>query len=204
MANFKLIGISGVGRAGKDSFFNFAKQSLEEKGISAGRWAFADELKKDLEPFILDKFGFSPFTEISEEKDLIRPLMVEYGKIWRKKSKGSHWLDKIRSSILAEDGPQVRFITDLRFAAFGESDEAHFVQSNGGKIIHIEKQIPINGSGNFETLPPANDEEAINDPKVKRIADVKFRWAHFSDGKEEKGREAVENLLERRCGLWKI
>jgi hypothetical protein len=204
MQKFKIIGISGVGRAGKDSFYNFAKQILEEKGISSGRWAFADELKKDLDPFIQEKFGFSAFTEITEEKDYIRPLMVEYGKIWRKKSKGSHWLDKIRPQILSEEGPQVRFITDLRFAAFGETDEAHFVQSNGGKIIHIEKLVPINGSGNFEALAPANDEEKVNDPKVKKIADLKFRWNHFSDGKEELGKKAVSDFLERNCRLWKI
>jgi hypothetical protein len=52
MQPFKIIGISGVGRAGKDSFYRFASEFLETEGISCGRWAFADELKKDLDGFI--------------------------------------------------------------------------------------------------------------------------------------------------------
>ncbi len=195
---FKLIGISGVGRAGKDSFYRFASEFLETKGITYGRWAFADELKKALDPFIQKEFGFSAFTDETELKNKVRPLMVEYGKIRRNESRGQHWLNKIRETILAEEGPQVRFITDLRFAKYKETDELAFVKSNGGKVIHVERY-----HSNNLVVEPANQEEAANDPLIKWAADLRFQWYDWLESGEELGRKAVFEALEKNEGLWK-
>jgi hypothetical protein len=205
MQSFKIIGISGVGRAGKDSFYRFASEYLNSEGITTGRWAFADELKKDMDVFISEKFGFSAFTENTEEKNKIRPLLVEYGKVRRKDSKGQYWLNKIRDTLLAPEGPQVRFITDLRFAEFGGSDELSFVKSNGGKIVHVERYESKDWYGQFHVLGPANIEEEKNDPVIRKAADVQFRWHDFArfENSESIPRAEVERVMQENSGLWK-
>jgi hypothetical protein len=206
MEKFKIIALAGVGRAGKDTFYKFASEFLAENGISSGRWAFADELKKDLDEFVKDKFGYSVFTDDPVLKNEIRDLMVSYGKIWRKKSLGGHWISKIKSSLLAEDGPQIRFITDLRFGKFGEYDEIHFVKSNGGSIVHIERFEEPDWLGNCQIVPPVNEEERQNDPLLKENADVKVQWHDFKTNilGEEVGRKIVENVFKNNLNLWTL
>lgn len=207
MEMFKIIGISGVGRAGKDSFYRFASEFLEAQGVSYCRWAFADELKRDLDQFIFEKFGFSAFTEITEQKNKIRPLFVEYGKIRRNESKGQYWLNKIQPTILDKESVfQVRFITDLRFAEYGNVDELAFVQNNGGKIVHIEKYENKDWFGQFHVLEPANAEEERNDPMIRKAADVRFRWHnynHYEQG-ENLARSEVWRLMSANPGLWDL
>ena len=199
---YKIIAISGVGRAGKDSFYQFAGEFLEEKRISFARFAFADELKKDLDSFVQDKFGFSAFTDDTDQKNKIRPLMVEYGKIRRNESRGQYWLNKIKDVLLAEDGPQVRFVTDLRFARYGEGDELDFMKKNGAKIVHVERFTPPDWLGNYEVIDPANDEEKTNDPLIKRAADVRFQWHTYLPDFGNQARQEVFKLMERNPDLW--
>ncbi len=196
---FKIIGISGVGRAGKDSFYRFASEYLNSQGVTTGRWAFADELKRDMDDFIQAKFGFSAFTEKTDEKNKIRPLLVEYGKIRRNESRGQHWLKTIEPSILAKDGPQVRFITDLRFAKYGETDELNFVKRNGGHVIHVQR-YSVYGF----VQEPANAEEEENDPLIRWAADLKFDWSDWSqfyDG-EKLARAEVEWVMGENRKFW--
>lgn len=206
--SFKIIGISGVGRAGKDSFYRFASEFLSEQGITFGRWAFADELKKDLDQFISEKFGFSAFTEITEEKNKVRPLMVEYGKIRRNESRGQYWINKIKPTILAEDGPQVRFITDLRFAKFKETDELAFVKNNFGSIIHVARYQSFGPDyvGENQVIEPANEEERENDPIVRQGADIKFRWSDYIgvENGEETARNLVFSVMRENAKLWRV
>jgi len=199
MHNFKIIAISGVGRAGKDSFFRFASEYLHSQGVTTGRWAFADELKRDMDSFITEKFGFSAFTEDTAEKNKIRPLLVEYGRIRRNESRGQHWLKTIEPSILAEEGPQVRFITDLRFAKYGETDELNFVKKSGGNVIHVRRY-----STNGFVQEPANKEEEDNDPLIWRAADLRFEWADWSqfDGGEKLARAEVERVMGENRRFW--
>ncbi len=206
--NFKIIGVSGVGRAGKDSFYRFASEFLGENGVTFGRWAFADELKKDLDSFIQEKFGFSAFTEITEEKNKVRPLMVEYGRIRRNESKAQYWIDKIKPTILAEEGPAVRFITDLRFGKFKETDEVAFVKNNFGSIVHVSRYqgFGVDYLGYNQVIEPANDEERENDPIVRQAADVKFRWSDYVgvENGEEIARNLVFSVLRENTKLWRV
>ena len=132
--------------------------------------------------------------------------MVSYGKIWRKKTNGNHWISKIRESLLAEDGPQIRFITDLRFGKFGESDEIHFVKNNNGKIIHIERFENDDWLGNTSILPPANEEEFQNDPLLKMNADFLFNWHNFQSAEEMEiyGKTIVSIFFETNNNLWTL
>ena len=48
----KLIGITGLARAGKDSFYNFSKPILESIKETHNRYAFADALKEGSEELL--------------------------------------------------------------------------------------------------------------------------------------------------------
>ena len=50
-----IIGITGLARCGKDSFFNMASDILKNEGIKTKRFAFADCLKSECNE-ILEKY----------------------------------------------------------------------------------------------------------------------------------------------------
>jgi hypothetical protein len=79
----KLIGISGVARSGKDLFTTVAQEVLKQHGLKTERFALAYELKSDLKDLIHAKTGIDVFTENTEEKNIIRPLLVAYGDVMR-------------------------------------------------------------------------------------------------------------------------
>lgn len=187
-----IIGITGAARVGKDSFYQFASEYFKSKGKTCERFAFADELKRDLEEFILSKTGISVWTENTEEKSIIRPLMVEYGKIQRNLSKGQCWIKKLIPALTSCAADYI-FITDCRFKEF-DSDESDFIKASGGKLIHITRYKTEIGFR--EEYGPANEEEAKNDPKMKAGADFRFSWEDFKNDKE-KAREEVFNFLKK-------
>jgi len=97
--NIKIIGISGVATSGKDTLCNLISRYLTQKNIEAKRIALADNLKNDLKDFILDKFSIDICKSSPEEKSLIRPIMVSYGRIRRSISKGTYWTSKVESDL---------------------------------------------------------------------------------------------------------
>jgi tRNA uridine 5-carbamoylmethylation protein Kti12 len=73
----KVIGISGLARSGKDCFATIATKILTEKyKLKVDRHALAYELKDDLKDLVKKKTGIDIFTEKTEEKNIIRPLLV--------------------------------------------------------------------------------------------------------------------------------
>ena len=64
-----VIGLTGLARCGKDTFCNYFRSYIKEKeGIDSVRLAFADELKRDVDAFLLEKLNISAFTENTSEK----------------------------------------------------------------------------------------------------------------------------------------
>jgi hypothetical protein len=100
-----LIGFGFTARSGKD----YATKLVQKWYPEAQRIAFADELKRDLEPLITARFGFSAFTEKDEEKTLIRPILVAYGEAMRAKDP-NYW---IRRAMLTMKSSMV-VISDVR------------------------------------------------------------------------------------------
>ena len=49
--------------------------------MKSQRLAFADELKKDVDQFLVEKLGISAFTEVTEEKEIIRPMLTTWGEL---------------------------------------------------------------------------------------------------------------------------
>ena len=161
-----LLGLSGVARSGKDTFFSF----IEEEGVKCKRIAFADELKQECLRFLLDNTGISAFTEDPEEKEIIRPFLVTYGTHIRRKLNPYCWIDKVNnkaknlisSSILP-------VITDVRY-----ENEAKWVHDMGGKLIHVSR---TEGNNNIN---PSNREEEENDPILIKKADAHVNWPTYS------------------------
>jgi hypothetical protein len=96
---FPIISISGSARSGKDTLFQCLSDILAKHNINVERFGLADELKADLDGFLRQRLGISAFTTDPAEKDLIRPLMVAYGKIKRIQTKGQYWVGLIEPKV---------------------------------------------------------------------------------------------------------
>lgn len=167
----KLIGITGVATSGKDTLCNLILEKLKSNNIDGQRLALADKLKEDLFPFIKDKFNINIFSPSSEEKTLIRPIMVSYGKIKRILSKGKHWtslVDDYIEELISKN--IVPIVTDIRYDEYPE-DEYFWLKNKNGILIHIQRK-----NNNGEIILPANAEEATNDVRLKELSTIKYTW----------------------------
>jgi len=184
----KLIGITGLARSGKDLFTTIALEILKENKIKAEKYALAYELKNDLRELIHKKTGIDVFTENTSEKNIIRPLLVAYGDVMRKISGGKYWTQKIEQSI-GKSKADVVFITDIRYDHYPEDECTWLKIKQSGKLVHITKYQygPLPQGKRFsknkitkiyQSAP--NEHELINDPKVKKRADVAIEWEDVS------------------------
>lgn len=187
-----IIGLASVSRAGKNSWAKFAAEYFSMRGFTSNEFAFAEELKKDLEQFILEKTGISVWTDETTEKNIIRPLMVEYGKIRRNLTKGRCWIDKLIPKLAASKA-DYQLVTDVRFKQY-INDETDFIKESGGKLIYISR-FSVDWMGVQFPLECANEEEAKNDPLLRQAADYKFSWRDF-EGNIEAARQSVFKFLE--------
>jgi len=185
----KIIGVSGLARSGKDLFTTVAQNILEnEYNLSTDRHALAFELKSDLDDLISLKTGIDVFTDDTEKKNIIRPLLVAYGDLMRKVSSGKYWTDKMNNKI-NESSADVFFVTDIRYD-FYPNDECWWIQNKPfGKLIHITRYQmgPAPSKRRVTTSTPVkiydsapNDHERLNDPKVKKKSDYSFEWEDMS------------------------
>lgn len=178
----KVIGLSGFAGAGKDLFF----AELQKADSRFVRFALADELKRELNPFLKQMYGIDIFTCSRELKNKVRPILVEHGKIRRIDSKGTHWTNILKNQIQAfcvAAPDAIVCVTDIRYD-FYENDEVSWIQQDmGGTLVHIsryeeEELISIHGETvkrkKFQDAP--NRDEAENDPKVKAKANYRVEW----------------------------
>jgi len=182
-----LIGVTGVAQAGKDSFFLLAKEYLNSLNIKCDRIALADNLKNDLKSFIKEKLGIDIFNHSKEEKELVRDLMVAYGKIKRQQTEGKYWTDLVKKEIDQKIKDKIIvFVTDVRYAYYPE-DELSWVRTyKNNFLIHISR---LDKSGLI--IPPRNQEEAENDPILKKNADAALCW-HTTENDLLRKKEAEE------------
>jgi hypothetical protein len=171
-----LIGLTGVARSGKDTFFSILKKYLEEKNINSYRLAFADNLKLELNDFTKDKFKIDLLKCSPEEKELVRPLMVAYGKCRRSQTEGKYWtsmLDPKVKDLITKD--IIPIVTDVRYIEYRD-DEYSWLKSHNGILIHISRKLD-----DGTVIPPANIEEKANDNKLKAVSDINICWETCQD-----------------------
>jgi len=171
-----LIGLTGVARCGKDTFFSILKKYLEEKNIKSERLAFADNLKLELYDFAKEKFKIDLFKCEAEQKEMVRPLMVAYGKCRRSQTEGKYWTSLLDVKIKdLQKNNVLPIITDVRYIEYRD-DEYSWLKSHNGILIHISRKLD---DGSF--IPPANIEEKSNDNKLKAVADYSISWDTCQD-----------------------
>ena len=171
-----MFGISGYARTGKDTFGEAMVKVLEKYGIKAKTYALATQLKFDINFLTEGDFGINAFTKDSEEKKIIRPLLVGYGEAWRR-ADPEHWLSIVDSNLEPRTLP---IITDIRY-----ENEADYILENQGFLLNLSRCI----SGD-DFVQPANEEEALNGPKVKDKSSFLFCW-NTTDNQDE-----IEEIVE--------
>lgn len=167
----KIIGISGASRSGKDTLCRSLIRILKEKyNIEAERRSIAGDLiKKNLHSLIMNSVGIDSFTENTEEKELIRPLLVEYGKLMRKNTEGRYFVENFEITK-----NKILIIPDIRYAEY-EKDEIHWLRNEvNGYLIFLER----------ENIKDANETEKINNKKLKVLSNCYIQWGKLDDNNE--------------------
>jgi hypothetical protein len=171
-----IIGITGVARSGKDTFYLILNKYLKERQMNSARIALADDLKKELFDIAKQNFKIDLFKCDGKDKELIRPLMVAYGKCRRIQSEGKYWTSLATPKIkdLMKDNV-IPIVTDIRYIEY-KDDEYSWLKNLGGILIHISRKLDDGSS-----IQPANIEEKANDNKLKAVADFCISWETCQD-----------------------
>lgn len=135
-----LIGLCGYAKVGKDAIAS---------ALGWPRRAFADALKDDLRP-VLTRLGLDLAN--TDDKAKARALLVEYGRLGRL-ADPECWVKRIALP------PGDCIVADVRYC-----NEVHFILSNGGKVVRIERSGVI----------PANEEELKSIAEIDAEYDLPF------------------------------
>jgi hypothetical protein len=190
-----VIGLSGVARSGKDSFFLLLKSILGERLQDEGsgqiryncrRTAFADTLKEDLKTLILSKFNIDIYDCSDNEKEIIRPLMVSYGTLARAIDK-NYWIKQVYEKLKEEqsESNSISIITDVRYP-----NEQAFIKKNFKGSINVYIQRDGNEA-------PNSDEEYFS-PYLKKDSDYIVYWEDFEDKDIESGSKHIKSFINAK------
>jgi energy-coupling factor transporter ATP-binding protein EcfA2 len=175
----KIIGIAGASRSGKDTLCRSLIRILKEKyNVEAERRSIAGDLiKKNLQSIIMNSVGIDSFTENNQEKEIIRPLLVEYGKLMRNNSKGRYFVENFE--VVKE---KTLIIPDIRYAEY-EKDEIHWIRNEvNGYLIFLER----------EKIKDANETEKINNKKLKVLSNCCICWGKL-DENDKSDRKIIDD-----------
>ena len=188
-----IIGITGAGQAGKDTFYQILRNLLFPT-YHVKRYALADELKKDINPFLMGKCGVNIFDCTAEQKTLVRPLLVEYGRVKRIQSNGTYWTSIVEKQI-SKDKSDIICITDIRYAEYKDVDELDWLKKMGGVLVHISRYVVDTKTNIKWFIPVPNAEEARNDPILEKNADYRIQWPTADNEKENLPVNRIPHLL---------
>jgi hypothetical protein len=179
---YPIIGISGAARSGKDTLCRALIRFFESKKIKAERKSIAgDTIKKDLKRLIKNKANINSFTEDIYEKTLIRPLLVEYGKLMRNQTKGRYFIEKLKSN-----NKNITIIPDIRYAEY-ENDELFWIKKEKqGFLIFVD----------HEYISDANETEKVNNKIIKKKSDYKLKWSTLNENNPI-DLEKINNIAEK-------
>ena len=146
---------------GRIPFVKLQKNFFPKRRLGQQRAAFADELKKDLDELCRHKIGISAFTKDSKEKEIIRPLLVTYGTEVIRKMDENWWIEKLEKTLgVHQHMNLIPIVTDVRY----ENEMKWVQEKHNGVVIHI----------NRVGIKPANSEERINNPILKRERTIEY------------------------------
>lgn len=190
-----VIGVSGVATAGKDTFFLALEKYLTANGVKIKRFAFADALKNEIDPFMKSSYGISAWTTDPVEKKMIRPMLVAHGGIRRSQSRGTHWTNIVTPAVKeAIANGIVPVITDVRYAEY-ECDEVNWLNNLGGKLVYVSRYTVQSGMRVF--VQPPNADEARNDPLLRTAAFFSIEAPTFASDPVDSATIFVEQFIEK-------
>lgn len=186
--SLKVLGIAGLARAGKDTFCTIAKNILESNGYKVKQFSFAEQLKKEVAPFLRDVCGVNVYTADSDLKKDIRDFLVWYGTTWWRKRDPKRWIRGVDNQLKLDGNEiDVALVSDARYPNEGE-----WVHSWAGYLVHvaaykIKESIDENAYVDLEKVfaVAPNEQERINDPIVKDMSDYKLEWEAKGLGPED-------------------
>lgn len=195
----KIIGLGGVARCGKDTFAAILENKLQQAGRSVKKIALAGPLKQHCDKFLTENIGISAFTQIPQEKLIIRPFLVWYGDAQRKRTNGKFWTN-IASNEIKNSNYDYYIVTDIRYDDY-PIDELQWLKNEWkGILCHVSKYFLDTDNQqhlDFDDIlfhkkfvMPANEHEEKNDPKIKKAADYIVEWPHVC------GKDSVTNLSD--------
>lgn len=175
------IGICGHAGAGKD----FMCEMLSEK-IDAIRIGLADSLKHEVRDYCLEKYGIDSLHCTREQKEVIRPYLIEYAKSKRKSTYGTYFTSKVDEIIESRNFPKKEYliIPDIRYGKY-LMDECWWLKNkHSGILICV----------NLQNAAAPNDEELNNFPFLKRHIDFSITWPKFNNQRLEAAPYVDETL----------
>jgi len=168
---YKNIGLSGVAGCGKNTVCDIITKFLSRLDLPCKELSIANNLKKEVSETCKKLYGIDSLNCSREEKNIIRPFLVAHGQIKRNLSSGRHWINRLEKEL---DPKKINIITDIRFSEYDKDESSWIKNEMNGVLIHISRFDNINGKRVF--IPPANEAEMINDPKVKADSDFVLNW----------------------------
>ena len=163
-----IIGIACAARSGKDTLCRSLMRVLKNTyNLESIRTSIAgDKVKEDLKDLLEKNIQMNSFTENNKEKELLRPLLIEYGKLMRNKTDGRYFIDsfkKIKNKI--------NIIPDIRYVEYPK-DEMYWLKNEAkGFLIFIERKNVFD----------ANETEKINNNIIKKLADYHLQWDSLNE-----------------------
>ena len=182
-----VIGLSGFAGSGKDLFCEI----LCEKRPEFSRKSLGDNLKRDIRSEILKDYNIDILDCTREEKDKVRPKLIDFGREMREKSNGRHWINSLTEEFTEEDTHIC--VTDIRYDEY-PADEVFWLKDElRGVLVHIERYDILNNNKKFVEAP--NEDERRNDPILKAKATYNLQW-HSFEGNEESVRKQAGAYVE--------
>ena len=174
----QIIGIAGAARAGKDTLCRALQREFAKIDILAVRKSIAgDTVKADLQELLERKFKLDSFTEITEQKEFMRPLLVEYGKMQRSKTQGRYFIEQFEPTNDA-----INILPDIRYVEYPK-DEVYWLKNEmNGFLIFVERIV----------IYDANDTEKVNNKIIRNMADYIVQW----DSLDEQSSYNRDNINE--------
>ena len=170
MPFYPLIGISGAARVGKDTLCRALIREFKKINLIAVRKSIAgDTIKKDLQKLLIEKLNIDSFTEKNDEKNLLRPILVEYGKLMRNTSQGRYFIDNFEYSKNT-----INIIPDIRYAEYKKDELCWLKDEVKGVLIFLER----------EEISDANETEKINNKIIRNFADHYIKWGRLNEDDE--------------------
>jgi hypothetical protein len=174
----QIIGIAGAARAGKDTLCRALQREFAKIDILAVRKSIAgDTVKADLQELLERKFKLDSFTEITEQKEFMRPLLVEYGKMQRSKTQGRYFIEQFEPTNDA-----INILPDIRYVEYPKDEVFWLKNEMNGFLVFVERK------GIYD----ANDTEKVNNKIIRNMADYIVQW----DSLDEQSSYNRDNINE--------